>query len=148
MGDASISRVKAMGPAGKEAADVVSPGRPGGGPAPPPVGGGCLRAHSQAPEQARSKPLLVARSWRGKKPCRAQVQSPRGEVKREKAPHSPIPERGKPRPSTGSRGGRAVPGRGQVRTVPPPPPQGRVMANAWRQRQHTTTVPPAARRGL
>lgn len=37
MGDTSISGVKAVGPAGEEAADVVSPERPGGG---PPAAGG------------------------------------------------------------------------------------------------------------
>lgn len=109
MGDTSISGIKAVGPAGEEAADVVSPRRPGGG---PPPAGGCLRAHSWASGQARLSPLLLAHSWRDEQPYRARARtgflSPpppcpaRGEAKREKAltgPHSLTPERLKLRPS-------------------------------------------------
>lgn len=62
VGDTSISGIEAVGPAGEEAADVVHPARPGGGPAP---AGGRLRAYSRPAGRDRLSPPLQARSRRG-----------------------------------------------------------------------------------
>lgn len=148
VGDTSISGVKAVGPAAEEAADVVGPGRSGSGP-PPPAGGswgGCLREHSRASGQARLSPPLLARSWRGERPCRARARagflSPptlpgerRSEAKREEALAtrcSLTPGRRKPRPFDGA------PGRGRARTASP----HATTEPSYRNRQAATTPPP------
>lgn len=69
VGDTSIPGIEAVGPAAEEAADVVHPARPGGGPAP---AGGRLRAYSRPAGRDRLSPSLQARSRRGVQPCRAR----------------------------------------------------------------------------
>lgn len=67
--DASIPGIEAVGPAAQEAADVVHPARPEGGPVP---AGGRLRAFSRPAGRHRPPPPLQARSRQGGQPCRAR----------------------------------------------------------------------------